>query len=94
MNDNIHEILRDTEKIIHNAREILFKILENDNIPLIIRADILSEGQYLCSNEPLNWGLNILTIDDASKNYSIDPSELNYEYLDFMVKHKYKMIYI
>lgn len=101
MIDNIHSLLESISNIIKSGRHILFNILNNDDIPLIIRADILSEAKELSYTGIRNdIPLDIIPDDLLNRlsfnlrdviNLIADGTDC-YDLLEFMVKNGFTSI--
>lgn len=83
------EVLRDFKLIKKNVGNMLEEFLHNEEIPLLIRADVLIEsgvGRIEHTNEPYSYSIQDL-LEDMSKAND-EELENMYKTLDYMVNNE------
>lgn len=91
MIENIHEIISDYKKIKRNVEDIVRDIIHDENIPLLIRADILlnSElGRLSVSGEGTDFYLKDFLSNMSNPNLSEAELEFLYKQLEWFVNNE------
>lgn len=91
MIENIHEIISDYKKIKRNVEDIVRDIIHDENIPLLIRADILlnSElGRLSVSGKGVDFYLKDFLSSMSNPNLSEAALEFLYKQLEWFVNNE------